>query len=116
MQFTKNRKKDQEGKVAVDYYVTFRSDVSFSNSSINDILQPGNKLVAAGYCMYGSSTQLVLTYGNGVHGFTLDPQIGAFVLSHRDIRIPENPKRVSLHAEKFGVVAERIIARTDLLL
>nr|CCA13969.1 unnamed protein product [Albugo laibachii Nc14] len=62
--------------------------------SINDILQPGNKLVAAGYCMYGSSTQLVLTYGKGVHGFTLDPQIGAFVLSHRDIRIPENPKRI----------------------
>jgi fructose-1,6-bisphosphatase I len=59
-----------------------------------NILQPGNKLVAAGYCMYGSSTQLVLTWGKGVHGFTLDPTIGAFILSHHNIRIPENPKTV----------------------
>ena len=57
-------------------------------------MQPGNQLVAAGYCMYGSSTQLVLTWGHGVHGFTLDPTIGAFILSHHNIRIPENPKTV----------------------
>ncbi|GLD96335.1 hypothetical protein PINS_up005018 [Pythium insidiosum] len=61
---------------------------------IKDILQPGSKLVAAGYCMYGSSTQLVLTWGRGVHGFTLDPTIGAFILSHHDIRIPEKPKTI----------------------
>lgn len=59
-----------------------------------DILQPGNKLVAAGYCMYGSSTQLVLTWGKGVHGFTLDPTIGTFILSHQNIRIPDEPKTV----------------------
>jgi fructose-1,6-bisphosphatase I len=63
-------------------------------NSIKDILQPGNKLVAAGYCMYGSSTQLVLSWGNGVHGFTLDPTIGAFILSHHNIRIPDTPKTV----------------------
>lgn len=51
-------------------------------------MQPGANLVAAGYCMYSSSCMMVLTTGNGVNGFTLDPQIGEFVLTHRDIKIP----------------------------
>lgn len=62
--------------------------------TVADILRPGNELAAAGYCMYGSSTQLVLSWGNGVHGFTLDPTIGAFMLSHHNIKIPENPKTI----------------------
>jgi hypothetical protein len=66
-----------------------------------DILQPGNKLVAAGYCMYGSSTQLVLTWGKGVHGFTLDPTIGTFILSHQNIRIPDDPKTVRAVSERL---------------
>jgi fructose-1,6-bisphosphatase I len=53
------------------------------------VLQPGNKQVAAGYVVYGSSTILVYSVGNGVHGFTLDPAIGAFILSHPNIRMPE---------------------------
>eukprot|EP00941_MAST-03F_sp_MAST-3F-sp1_P001005 g1005.t1 len=57
-------------------------------------LLPGRELVAAGYCMYGSSTQMVLTTGNGVNGFTLDPSIGEFILTHPNIRIPENSKRI----------------------
>lgn len=65
-----------------------------SADRVDSILQPGNQLVAAGYCMYGSSTQLVLSWGNGVHCFTLDPTIGAFVLSTKNIKIPENPKEI----------------------
>ncbi|CAK4077034.1 unnamed protein product [Aphanomyces euteiches] len=65
-----------------------------SASGLASILQPGTKLVAAGYCMYGSSTQMVLTWGNGVNGFTLDPTIGSFILSHKDIKIPSNPKTI----------------------
>ena len=53
------------------------------------ILQPGCKQIAAGYVLYGPSTILVYTTGNGVFGFTLDPAIGAFVLSHENIRMPE---------------------------
>jgi fructose-1,6-bisphosphatase I len=53
------------------------------------ILQPGYKQVAAGYVVYGPSTVMVYTAGNGVHGFTLDPTIGAFVLSHERMRMPE---------------------------
>jgi fructose-1,6-bisphosphatase I len=53
------------------------------------ILQPGTKQVAAGYVVYGPSTVLVYTTGQGVHGFTLDPTIGAFVLSHESMKMPE---------------------------
>ena len=52
-------------------------------------LQPGRSLVAAGYCMYSSSTVLVFSLGDGVHGFTLDPRTNEFVLSHDDVRIPD---------------------------
>lgn len=54
-----------------------------------DLLQTGHKQVAAGYIIYGSSTVMVYTTGNGVHGFTLDPSVGEFFLSHPDIKIPE---------------------------
>ncbi|MCB9921643.1 MAG: class 1 fructose-bisphosphatase [Planctomycetaceae bacterium] len=52
-------------------------------------LQPGIKQLAAGYVVYGSSTIMVYTTGHGVHGFTLDPSFGAYVLSHENIRMPE---------------------------
>lgn len=63
---------------------------------LEDCLQPGSKQIAAGYVVYGSSTMLVYTTGldRGVHGFTLDPSIGEFLLSHPDIRLPEPPARV----------------------
>ena len=52
------------------------------------VLQPGTEQLAAGYVIYGSSTMLVYTTGHGVHGFTLDPAVGAYVLSHENIRMP----------------------------
>jgi fructose-1,6-bisphosphatase I len=61
------------------------------DGTLADLLQPGYKQVAAGYVLYGSSTMLVFTTGSGVHGFTLDPSIGEFLLSHPDIRIPLDP-------------------------
>jgi fructose-1,6-bisphosphatase I len=62
--------------------------------ALEDCLQPGTRQVAAGYIVYGSATMLVYTSGAGVHGFTLDPSIGEFVLSHPDMRIPEPSTRV----------------------
>jgi fructose-1,6-bisphosphatase I len=56
--------------------------------TVEDLLQKGSKQVAAGYIIYGSSTVMVYTTGSGVHGFTLDPSVGEFFLSHPDIRIP----------------------------
>jgi fructose-1,6-bisphosphatase I len=61
---------------------------------VADCLQPGTRQVAAGYVVYGSSTMLVYTTGNGVHGFTLEPSIGEFLLSHPDMRIPTPGQRI----------------------
>jgi len=65
--------------------------------SVKDVLVPGNKLVAAGYCMYGSATMMVLSTGAGVNGFTLDPSTGEFVLTHPGIRIPKKKNIYSIN-------------------
>lgn len=62
-----------------------------------DLRQPGHKQVAAGYVMYGSSTMFVLTTDQGVHGFTLDPSLGEFFLSHPNLRIPEQGSTYSIN-------------------
>ena len=66
-----------------------------------DVLQAGRKLVAAGYVLYGSSTMLVYTTGQGVHGFTLDPELGEFLLSHEKMRLPEPPAYYSVNHAYF---------------
>jgi len=67
------------------------------NSDVSDFLQEGYKQVAAGYVIYGSSTMLVLSTGNGVHGFTLDPAVGMYLLSHPNMKIPEKGKIYSIN-------------------
>jgi fructose-1,6-bisphosphatase I len=67
-----------------------------------DVLQPGRHQVAAGYVMYGSSVMMVYTTGHGVHGFTLDPTIGEFVLSHQRITIPPTGMYYSVNESRFG--------------
>src|SRR5262245_3281663 len=62
-----------------------------------DFLQPGRRQVAAGYVIYGSSTMLVYTTGQGAHGFTLDPSIGEFLLSHPNIRTPADARYLSVN-------------------
>ncbi|WP_319536080.1 class 1 fructose-bisphosphatase [uncultured Vibrio sp.] len=66
-----------------------------------DFLQPGHKQVAAGYVIYGSSTMLVYTTGNGVNGFTYDPSIGSFCLSHENMMIPEEGKIYSINEGNY---------------
>lgn len=61
------------------------------------VLQPGSEQVAAGYVVYGSSTILVYSVGNGVHGFTLEPSVGAYILSHPNMRMPEQGKYYSVN-------------------
>lgn len=65
--------------------------------TLGDMLQPGFKQVAAGYVVYGSSTMMVYTTGQGAHGFTLDPSIGEFLLSHPDIKTPEHGRYLSVN-------------------
>ncbi|AVF76218.1 class 1 fructose-bisphosphatase [Vibrio sp. Vb2133] len=66
-----------------------------------DFLQPGHKQVAAGYVIYGSSTMLVYTTGNGVNGFTYDPSIGSFCLSHENMMIPDDGKIYSINEGNY---------------
>lgn len=68
---------------------------------VEDCLQPASKLLAAGYVLYGSSTMLVYSTGQGVHGFTLDPHIGEFLLSHPNIRFPDPPTYFSANHGNF---------------
>ncbi|QKG79117.1 class 1 fructose-bisphosphatase [Tenuifilum thalassicum] len=76
--------------------------------TIEDFLQPGNKQVAAGYVVYGSSTMLVYTTGRGVYGFTLDPSIGEFCLSHLNIQTPENGKIYSVNEANYHQFPEGV--------
>eukprot|EP01083_Nonionella_stella_P216919 779140_1 len=71
---------------------------SKSKPSVNiDLLQKGEELICSGYAMYGDATLLVLTFGDEVNGFTLDPQIGEFILTHRNIKIPKKGKIYSVN-------------------
>jgi len=70
--------------------------------TLDDVLQRGREQVAAGYVIYGSSVMMVYTTGNGVHGFTLDPTFGEFLLSHENIRIPEVGQYYSVNESNFG--------------
>lgn len=67
----------------------YRKITPGEHGTLEDCLQPGKQQLAAGYIIYGSSTMLVFTTGNGVHGFTYDPSVGEFLLSHSDIQIPK---------------------------
>jgi fructose-1,6-bisphosphatase I len=68
----------------------YRRVSNTGSATLKDVLQKGTEQVAAGYVIYGSSTMLVYTTGKGVNGFTLDPSIGEFCLSHPEMKIPEN--------------------------
>jgi fructose-1,6-bisphosphatase I len=70
--------------------------------SLEDFLQPGHKQVAAGYVVYGTSTILVYTTGHGVNGFTLNPGVGVFFLSHPDMRFPEKGKIYSINEGNYS--------------
>jgi fructose-1,6-bisphosphatase I len=80
-----------------------------------DALQPGRNLVAAGYILYGSSTMLVYTTGHGVHGFTLDPAVGEFLLSHPRIHIPEPPRYFSANLGNYACWSTGVQRFTDRL-
>ncbi len=73
-----------------------------TTAGLADCLQLGKKQIAAGYILYGSSTMLVYTTGKGVHGFTLDPTIGEFLLSHPDIRTPPVGRYYSVNESNWN--------------
>jgi fructose-1,6-bisphosphatase I len=93
-----------DGSSNIDYNVSIgtifavhRKISEGERGSIVDLLQPGYRLAAAGYVVFGSSTMLVYSAGQGVHGFTLDPSLGEFLLSHPDLRFPDTPQYYSVN-------------------
>ncbi len=90
-------------------------DGTQSDVLLSDMLQPGFNQVAAGYFIYGSSTIMVYTTGNnsGVHGFTLFPSIGEFLLSHENIRIPERGKTYSVNEGNYAYWDKKTRALID---
>jgi len=65
---------------------------------VEDFLQPGARQLAAGYALYGPSTMFVLTVGRGTHGFTLNPELGEFLLTHADLKVPEDTQEFAINA------------------
>ncbi len=93
-----------DGSSNIDYNVSIGTIFAIYNrisesgpGTLEDCLRKGRNLIAAGYLVYGASTMLVYTSGMGVHGFTLDPIVGEFLLTHPNIRVPEKPKYYSVN-------------------
>jgi len=80
---------------------------------LDDFLQKGREQVAAGYVIYGSSTMLVFTTGKGVNGFTYDPAIGVFFLSHPNMKIPENGSIYSVNEGNYAYFSDNMKAYVD---
>lgn len=100
--------------VGTTFSVLKRPDDGADSDPTDWVLQPGNKQVAAGYVVYGPSTMMVYTVGHGVHGFTLDPAVGAYVLSHPDIKIPRQGKYYSVneaYCDTFPEPYQRYVSR-----
>ncbi|PJF43170.1 MAG: class 1 fructose-bisphosphatase [Candidatus Thermofonsia Clade 1 bacterium] len=76
-------------------FALFRKISSGERGELADVLQSGRAIAAAGYIVYGPSTMMVYSTGQGVHGFTLDSSLGEFILSHPDMRIPSAPRYYS---------------------
>jgi fructose-1,6-bisphosphatase I len=90
----------------------YRRAESGRKTLTEEVLQPGRAQMAAGYALYGSSTVLVYTTGHGVHGFTLDPTVGTFVLSHPDLKMPPAGKIYSVneaYADGFPPYCRRFL-------
>lgn len=94
-----------DGSSNIDYAVSIgtifsvvrRKSPEGTRGTLEDCLQPGRNIVAAGYILYGPSTMFVYSAGNGVHGFTLDQTVGEFLLTHPDIMIRAKPKFYSVN-------------------
>lgn len=77
-------------------------------ANVNDLLQNGTKMIAAGYVIYGSSTMLVFSTGRGVNGFTYDPSVGLFLLSHPNMKIPEGGNIYSINEANYMYFPEGV--------
>lgn len=78
-------------------FAIYKKTDNNSAPNVKDVLKPGREVVAAGYCLYGSATMMVLSIGRGVNGFMLDPAIGEFVLTEKNMKVPQKGKIYSIN-------------------
>ena len=105
---------DVNVSIGTIFAVYRRKSLKGTMVDLEDFLQPGTEQVAAGYIVYGSSTMLVYATRRGVNGFTLDPSIGEFCLSHPDIKCPENGKIYSVNHGNFFLYNKGVKKYIDL--
>ncbi len=99
---------DVNVSIGTIFCVYQRKSPQGSPAVLEDFLQKGREIVAAGYIVYGSSTMIVMSTGQGVHGYTFDPSIGVFFLSHENLRFPEQGKIYSVNEGNFPFFDEKI--------
>ncbi len=92
---------DINASIGTIFSVHRRKTEGHGPGSIDDCLQPGRDIVAAGYIIYGSSNMFVYSTGDGAHGFTLDPAIGEYFLSHENLKIPERGSTYSINEGNY---------------
>jgi fructose-1,6-bisphosphatase I len=100
--------------IGTTFSIFRRPDDDKHEDPLSWVLQPGSRQIAAGYVLYGSSTMLIYSVGNGVHGFTLDPSIGVFILTHPNLRIPRQGQYYSIneaYSDSFPPVYSRFLER-----
>ncbi len=97
-------------------FTIFRRVTPSGPGTLEDALQPMRRIVAAGYIVYGSSTMMVYSAGNGVDGFTLDPSVGEFLLSHPNIKLPETPRYWSSNVSYYPKWSKGVKAYSDWLM
>ena len=94
---------DVNVSIGTIFSIFTRTSAVGESATLEDMLQPGDKQIAAGYVLYGSSTMLVYTTGKGVNGFTLDPSIGEFCLSHPDMKMPETGRLYAMNEGNINI-------------
>jgi len=92
---------DINASIGTIFSIHRRRSIGNGPGTLEDLLQPGRDIVAAGYTIYGSSNMLVYSTGDGVHGFTYDPGVGEFFLSHDNIKIPERGNTYSINEGNY---------------
>ena len=94
---------DVNVSIGTSFSIYRRTSEAGTLANLEDMLQIGNEQIAAGYVLYGSSTMLVYTTGHGVNGFTLDPSIGEFCLSHPNMKMPESGRMYAMNEGNIDI-------------
>jgi fructose-1,6-bisphosphatase I len=109
---------DGSGNIDINFSVgtifsILRCPEKTKNPSLKDFMQPGTEQVCAGFCIYGPSTMLIMTTGRGVNGFTLDRDVGEFILTHPNMNIPKDTAEFAINVSNHRLWEEPVRRYVD---